>query len=211
MRDACYTCVTTFRRDLDHERQVQPVPSPFERFEHILKTRKPNEWPQSPNVDIGVLKLWFPGFGHGDFPFLDLHKVEMDDYNKDKPLSDRRELIFYRLCKPIPREDINAHILCHVFEYDRNGLLMLANHLGYGFNLGVVGTISASFFVHVNGKEAVLEGDGWWLQEVKFPRFSAGRGMMESTHWSPDGKHVASGYQDGLVLPVAEKKREKKL
>jgi acyl-CoA thioesterase len=141
-----------------------------------------------------------------------MYKVDMSGFNKNKAIPDRRELIYYRLLKPLPKEDTNAHILCHAFEADRNSLFMLGNHLGYGHDLGIAASLSYSFYVHVNADEAVMEGDGWWMQEVSWPRFSAGRGAMESLIWSPQGKHVATGYQDGIVLPMTAKPgRETKL
>lgn len=133
----------------------------------------------------------------------------MTAFNASKSLPERRELILYRLHKPLPPTDTSAHILCHAFEADRNGLIMLGNHLGYGYSLGPVASLSYSFYVHVNAEEAVMEGDGWWVQEVYWPRTSAGRGMMESRIWSPKGVHVASGYQDGIILPAGRPEKGK--
>jgi acyl-CoA thioesterase len=153
------------------------------------------------------MREWFPNEGPGGFPILDMHKVDMAEFNKDKDIVDRRELILYRPLASIPPQDFDAHIACHAFEADRNGLLMMANHLGYGRSLGAAASLSNSFYVHVNGEEAVMKGNGWWLQEVSYPRASAGRIMMEVKIWSPEGKHVASGYQDGIVVPREKSKR----
>lgn len=131
---------------------------------------------------------------------LDMYKVDMSEINKDKPVLDRRELLLYKLLEPIPKEDINAHIVCHAYEADRNGLLMIGNQLGYGYNLGTAASLSYSFYVHVNGEQVVMD-EGWWIQEVSFSRVSAGRAMLETKIWSPAGLHVASGYQDGIITP----------
>jgi acyl-CoA thioesterase len=147
--------------------------------------------------------------GHAHFPILDLYKVDMTAFNASRSVPERRQLILYRLHKPLPPTDPNAHILCHAFEADRNGLLMLGNHLGYGYKMGAVASLSYSFYVHVNAEEAVMDGEGWWIQELVFPRASAGRGMLESRIWSPEGVHVASGYQDGIVLPMTKSERGK--
>jgi acyl-CoA thioesterase len=58
--------------------------------------------------------------------------------------------------------------------------------------------------VHVNAEEAVMrEGeDQWWVQEMWFPRAAAGRGVVESKIWSPQGVHVATEYQDGLIQGI---------
>ncbi|KAF5653089.1 thioesterase thiol ester dehydrase-isomerase [Fusarium sp. NRRL 25303] len=207
----CLTSIVTFKRPVSSSDEVQGIP-PQERFKDILSSRKPDQWNPCPQADVDALKAKFPNEGHGAFPILDMYKVDMSDFNKDKAIPDRRELIYYRLLKPLPKQDTNAHILCHAFEADRNSLFMLGNHLGYGHDLGIAASLSYSFYVHVNADEAVMEGHGWWMQEVSWPRFSAGRGAMESLIWSPKGKHVATGYQDGIILPMTAKPgRETKL
>lgn len=207
--DICFTCLATFKRPLAGPSDVQDQPSPWQRYADILNSRPPDEWEASPQADIDFLRETFPMSGHAHFPILDLYKVDMTAFNASKPVPERRQLILYRLHKPLPSTDANAHILCHAFEADRNGLLMLGNHLGYGFKMGAVASLSYSFYVHVNAEEAVMDGEGWWIQEVSFPRASAGRGMMESRIWSPKGVHVASGYQDGMVLPMGKAERGK--
>ncbi|KAM4062668.1 thioesterase-like superfamily protein [Hirsutella rhossiliensis] len=197
----CFSCITTFKRSRSTPDEVQAPRSAQQRYADILSSRAPAQWAVSPQIDLDVVKQLFPNGGAGAFPILAMHKVGMEAYNAGKPAAERRELICYRLLKPLPKEDVNAHIVCHAFEADRNGLLMIANHLGYGHSLGKAASLTYSFYVHVNPEEAVMDGDGWWLQEIGWPRVSAGRCMMESKLWSPEGKHVASGYQDGIVLP----------
>ncbi|RBR20707.1 uncharacterized protein FIESC28_05224 [Fusarium coffeatum] len=207
----CLTSIITFKRPVLSINEVQGIP-PHERFGAILSSRRPDEWDPCPQADVDALKAKFPNEGHGAFPILDMYKVDMSAFNADRSIPERRELIYYRLLKPLPREDANAHILCHAFEADRNSLFMLGNHLGYGHDLGIAASLSYSFYVHVNAEDAVIESDGWWIQEVSWPRFSAGRGAMESLIWSPRGKHVATGYQDGIILPMTTKPgRETKL
>ncbi|XEV00252.1 hypothetical protein FSHL1_005539 [Fusarium sambucinum] len=209
--NACLTSIITFKRPVPSTAQVQGIP-PQERFKDILSSRNPDEWDPCPQADVDALKAKFPNEGHGAFPILDMYKVDMSVFNANKEIPERRELIYYRLLKPLSRQDINAHILCHAFEADRNSLFMLGNHLGYGHDLGIAASLSYSFYVHVNAEEAVMEGSEWWIQEASWPRFSAGRGAMESLIWSPERKHVATGYQDGIVLPMTTKpERETKL
>jgi acyl-CoA thioesterase len=136
----------------------------------------------------------------GSFPIVDMKKVDMSSFNKGKPLHERRELILYRLLEPLPaEEDANSHIVVHAYTVDRNGLLMLGNQMGMGKKFGRAASLSYSLVVHVNADEAVMKGEGWWVQEVMFPRAAAGRGIVESKIWSPEGLHVATEYQDGLV------------
>jgi acyl-CoA thioesterase len=180
-----------------------------ERYADILSQRAPDAWDASPQLDVDAVTVLFPNAGHGGFPILDMYKVDMTGYNADKEVPERRQLILYRPHKPIPEDDPNAHIVAHAFEADRNGLIMLTNSLGWGFNLGSAASLSYAFYVHVNAEEAVMKGDGWWIQEVYWPRVSAGRGLMESRIWSPEGKHVASGYQDGVAIPARKKEKKK--
>lgn len=180
---------------------VQESLSPQQRYAKILSSKPPTEWEPSPQLDVDAVRKLFPDAGHGAFPILDMYKVDMTAFNANKSLPERRELLLYRPLEPIPEQDVNAHIVCHAFEADRNGLLMLANHLGYA-ELGKTTSLSYSFYIHVNAAEAVMKGDGWWIQEVQWPRVSAGRGLIESRIWSPEGIHVASGYQDGISLPA---------
>ncbi|KAL6859532.1 thioesterase-like superfamily domain-containing protein [Trichoderma novae-zelandiae] len=201
----CFACLTTFKRPAPSPADHQIKGSAQERYADILSRRAPDEWDASPQLDVDAVTTMFPQAGHGGFPILDMYKVDMRAYNANRAVPERRELILYRPHKPIPEDDANAHIVAHAFEADRNGLIMLTNSLGWGFNLGSAASLSYSFYVHVNADEAVMRGDGWWIQEVCWPRVSAGRGMMESRIWSPEGKHVASGYQDGVAVPSVEK------
>ncbi|KAL7946994.1 thioesterase-like superfamily domain-containing protein [Trichoderma barbatum] len=204
-----FACLTTFKRPTPSPAELQIKGSAQERYADILSQRAPDEWEASPQLDVDAVTAMFPNAGHGGFPMLDMYKVDMRAYNADKEVPERRELLLYRPFKPIPEDDANAHIVAHAYEADRNGLIMLTNALGWGFNLGSAASLSYAFYVHVNADEAVMKGDGWWIQEVCWPRVSAGRGLMESRIWSPEGKHVASAYQDGIAIP--KKKAQEKL
>lgn len=144
----------------------------------------------------------FPDGGPGACPVLDIYKVEMPDEKMTQPMPDRRQLILYRLLHPLPESDINSHVLCHAFGADKNGLLMAANHLNWGEETdGTIASLSYSFYVHVNAEDAVMKDGAWWVQEVTWPRADACRVMMESRIWSPEGVHVATAFQDGVVRP----------
>ncbi|KAK3994224.1 thioesterase-like superfamily-domain-containing protein [Cladorrhinum sp. PSN332] len=177
-------------------------PSPQERFKSILDSRNPADWAPAPPVDLdGVVSL-VGSDQVGTFPIVEMRKVDMTEWNESRPVHERRELILYRLLKPLPANEgdgPNAHIVAHAYVADRNGLLMAANHLGLGWSLGRAASLSYSFVVHVNASEAVMEGEGWWVQEAWFPRAGKGRGIVECKIWSPEGVHVATEYQDGLI------------
>lgn len=209
--------------------------APQVRFANILSSRAPSEWPPSPITDIDAIVEFFASQGQslvGLFPMVDVRKVDMSTYNKDKPPHERREIMLYRLIKPLPvPTDGNDSVLVHAFSADRNGLLMVGNHNGLGHKFGKAATISNTFVVHENVDEAVMEfgkGNGsegldegvWWIMEYSFPRTARGRGIVVNKIWSPKGVHVATEYQDGVVrssdIPnpvahIAEKGRKGKL
>lgn len=152
-------------------------------------------------MDIDLVVKEFGNMGHGSFPVLDMHKVDMRAFNEGKPYAEIRQLLLYRPHKPIDKNDPNAHVVAHAFASDRNGLIMLGNHIGDNHDKGGAATLSYSFFVHVNAEDAVMDGSGWWVQENRWTRLTAGRCTMETRTWSPDGVHVATGIQDGTLTP----------
>lgn len=329
MGPICFTALVSFRPASSSQVVTQEDP-PQHRFAHILDSRPPHKWDPAPLVDIDrVVAMLPPGKkrGAGTFPCVDMKKVDMSDYNRGRPLHERRELILYRRIlspaeqekkrkqeqernkkggKQVEMEDPDAHILTHAFEADRNGLLMCGNHVGFGSSLARAATLSYSFVVHVSPEEAIMRSqqpkqrrpeederyqhqhqlelqqqhqdkmrelheherqrrssstsypptlslpfspsagpskhsshdhdpngrsehhgrnviqhfkheddkyddkdqeedeeagnrDEWWIQEATFPRVEANRCVVLSKIWSPQGKHVATEYQDGII------------
>ncbi|OLN85487.1 hypothetical protein CCHL11_08044 [Colletotrichum chlorophyti] len=201
--EVCFSCICTFKRAEDSRITSQEEP-PQTRFADILASKSPQDWPHAPPVDVDEIKSMFPDFGPGTFPIVDMHKVDLRAYNEGKPVTERRELIFYRLKEPLSADDPNTHALVHAFESDRNGLLMVGNHIGLGWNLGIAASLTYGFVIHVDVEQTVMKDpsgpdDGWWIQEVLFPRAGQGRGALMCKMWSPEGVHVATGYQDGIV------------
>ena len=139
----------------------------------------------------------------------------MTAHNASRPPRDRKEVLLYRLLKPLPEDDPNLHIVAHAFAADRNGLLMLGREFGFGWSLGAAATLSWSFYVHVDVKDAVMrgsayeasengeeggwDGEGWWVLEDSFERAAAGRGFIIGRIFSPSGLHVATAVQDGIA------------
>jgi len=215
----CYASICSFKSAESHSKGASIQDEPAQkRYASILASRKPQDWPPSPIVDIDGLMEVEGADQVGVFPVVDMKKVDMREFNKDKPVYERVELILYRLIKPLPSDgtdgyDANAHIVAHAFTVDRNGLLMGANHLGFGWSLGKAASLSYSLVMHVNAEECVMRDgeDQWWIQEATFPRAGAGRGIVMSRIWSPDGVHVATEYQDGLIRAFEEKPSREKL
>lgn len=210
----CFTAIASFKSGEPHTGSgtVDAAESPVqERFASILSSRPPEAWPPSPPVDIDMILDVVGKDIIGTFPAVDMKKVDMTAFNEGKPFHERRELLLYRLLKPLPDDgtdgwDANAHVIAHAFTVDRNGLLMAGNHLGIGRAFGRAASLSYSFVVHVNVEETVMKGDGWWVQEACFPRAGAGRTIVMSKIWSPEGVHVATEYQDGLAQAYEKSK-----
>lgn len=196
----CFSAIVSFRpagiSQLDaHE------PSAQTRFADILNSRPPSDWNSPPMCDIDGVVATMPMKEVDTFPVVDMRKVDLTAFNEGKPLHERRELLLYRLLAPLPASDPDAHIMTHAYEADRNGLLMIGNHAGFGHDYGRAASLSYSFVVHVNPADAVMKyGENeWWIQEACFPRVEAGRGILMSKIWSPAGVHVATEYQDGII------------
>ncbi|KAI1382391.1 Thioesterase/thiol ester dehydrase-isomerase [Hypoxylon crocopeplum] len=196
----CFSAMVSFRPSVVSQAVAQE-PSVQARFADILSSRSPSAWDPVPHIDIAGLVAASPVQKPGTFPAVDIKKVDLSAFNEGKPLHERRELLLYRLLAPLPADDPNVHILTHAFEADRNGLLMIGNHIGYGYDFGRAATLSYSFVVHVNPEDAMMSyGENeWWIEEACFPRVEAGRGIIMSKIWSPAGVHVATEYQDGII------------
>ncbi|KAI6094016.1 Thioesterase/thiol ester dehydrase-isomerase [Hypoxylon rubiginosum] len=196
----CFNALVSFRPTVPSQHIAQEI-SPQKRFADVLSSRPPSEWDYAPHVDIAKTVESHPMVRAGSFPLVDMRKVDLSTFNEGKSLHERRELILYRLLAPLPADDPNAHICTHAYEADRNGLLMIGNHVGFGHDFGRAASLSYSFIVHVNPQDAVMShgDDEWWIQEACFPRVEAGRGVIMSKIWSPSGVHVATEYQDGII------------
>ncbi|KAK4120259.1 Thioesterase/thiol ester dehydrase-isomerase [Parathielavia appendiculata] len=220
----CFTAICSLKLpEPDSAGVSTQEPQPQQRFASILSSRPPSAWPPAPPVDITGMVEIAGAHQAGKFPVAEMYKVDMTGYNQGRPVHERRELMLYRLRKPLTLvpacaepegndaevgaaavwdDDANAHVVAHAYVADRNGLLLVGNHVGFGYSLARAASLSYTFVVHVNAEQAVMrddEGDGWWVQEMWFPRTAAGRGVVKSKIWSPTGVHVATEYQDGLV------------
>ncbi|KAK3681085.1 thioesterase-like superfamily-domain-containing protein [Podospora appendiculata] len=212
LADPCFVAICSFKLAEPHSAGVSMQEDPPQtRFASILASRSsPQAWPPAPPVDIDAMVAMAGSEQVGWFPAVDMKKVDMTAYNDGKPVHERRELMLYRLLRPLPVDaewDANAHVVVHAFAADRNGLLMTSNHVGFGWSVGKVASVSNSFVVHVDAAQAVMGGDddGWWVQEASFPRAGSGRGIVMNKIWSPRGVHVATEYQDGLVRAFEER------
>lgn len=230
----CFSALVSLKLPEPHSLGLSlQEPPPQLRFASVLSTRQgPSDWPLVPRLDMQrvVDALGPAGAGlAGTFPALEMRKVGMGAYNAVRPMHQKRELILYRLLLPMAADEPkpNLHALLHAYVGDRNGMLMAANFMGLGNgNAKLITTLSNTFIVHTNVEDAVMHREGgtedpsgggrgeWWTYEVAYPRVANGRVMMEGKTWSPEGVHVATVYQDGVVrawrgLTMDAKEREK--
>jgi len=84
-------------------------------------------------ADDEAYRYWELSKQHGGytdpFPGLRLHKVHMDDYNKDKPSHglEHRNLKWYSVRGSMPSvdSDPNMHACAHLYASDRNSLFVM--------------------------------------------------------------------------------------
>ncbi|KAH6661339.1 thioesterase-like superfamily-domain-containing protein [Truncatella angustata] len=198
MGKICFSSLVSFRPP-EKTYYKHQEPSVQSRFATILSSRSPMEWIPAPPLDIDFYTQNTPRSLVGSFPALEMRKVDMRSFNNGRPLHERRELILYRLLAPLPPDEPAAHVMVHAYEADRNGILMVVNHIGWGHDFGRVASLSNSIVVHTNPADAIMQNGGWWVQEVLIGRSDAGRGMLHSKIWDPKGQHVATCYQDGIL------------
>jgi acyl-CoA thioesterase len=135
-----------------------------------------------------------------------MKRVDMSAYNDPREPLDRRQLIFY---KPIGEltSDLNLHMCAHLYASDRNSLFIVANFLGVGGSFSQMGSLTHTVVFHAPLKDLRLEekdslnspqGD-WFCKEDRTDRASVGRTNFHSRVFSPEGVHVISIVQDGMV------------
>ena len=151
--------------------------------------------------------------GHNDiFPGLEFTKVNMEAYNQDRHPSDKRQLMFYRPLGYMP-SDPNLQLCAHIYASDRNSLYIVANHLDIGDIYTQMSSLVHSTIFHsptrdLNfGPSASTESPmddksnkgRWFCKEDWTNRAAGGRAMFYSNVWAPNGTHVATFMQDGLI------------
>jgi acyl-CoA thioesterase len=128
-----------------------------------------------------------------------MRKVDMTQRNSTKHPSDWTNINIYRPIGIISLEDYNLNACAHIYASDRNSLYIVSNAVGFGDEVGTMGSLSHSVVLHVSSKELPLKTGEWWIQEAWTPRSGQGRGMHESRIWDSTGKHIASSWQEGMV------------
>lgn len=116
-------------------------------FGAALQGRSPEDHPEMPGIDApwyweyskqnGGYTDPFPGececvqvgaVDTDDTTGLQLHKPDMEPYNRDRAGVDRRSLKYYSALGAMPavQEDPNMHIAAHLYASDRNSLFVMS-------------------------------------------------------------------------------------
>ena len=173
-----------------------------------------------------------------EFPGVDARKVDMMGYNQSEEVKSHpekyRQLAIYSL-KGLPldpgnneelrgREESgefdNLYACAHMYACDRNSLLLIVRALGHKKFMSMASLTLTVVFHQLgealrmidwgSGEEGGREGvpKKWFVQEGWTPRSEENRAVHESWLWTPDGKLLATSYQDSLLRLT---KREEKL
>ncbi|RAL07647.1 acyl-CoA thioesterase [Aspergillus homomorphus CBS 101889] len=105
----------------------------------------------------------------------------------------------------------NLYACAHMYAADKNSLLLIPRALGMrAWNALASLTLTVVFHEHGEALRMVDWGAGdageqkkrWFIQEGWTPRSGENRAIHESWLWSPEGRLVATSYQDSLLKAV---------
>jgi hypothetical protein len=148
---------------------------------------------------------------HNIFPFpgLEMRKLDLSTHNAPLHPSRWTALHFYRPIGCISADLPNLHVCAHLYASDRNSLFLVSNAVGFGDEVGNMGSLSHSVVLHVRSEELLLQEGEWYIQEAWTPRSGEGRGVHESRIWNSKGVNIASSWQEGMVRK-AEREEEQR-
>lgn len=200
-----FTSTCVFKLAETSPLDVQAGINIWDKYKVSLEGKRPMDFEQCPSMDLP----WYwraqkEGKQNDRFPGLDCRKADMTTYNRNRHPLDRRHIIFYRSIGTLP-EDPNMHLVAHLYASDRNSLYLVANSLEIGDVFSGIGSLVHQVIFHTNAKDMNFgedrgpEKSEWFVKEDWTTRYSAGRGMFHSRVWSPEGKHVMTVTQDGLI------------
>jgi acyl-CoA thioesterase II len=198
-KGVCFTCTCSFKTEESSDLDAQESVDVWSKYDSVLKGKKPDDFPEAPGMDV-------PGYHNDKFPGLTMKRVDMSAYNDPREPLERRQLIFYRPIGELP-SDLNLHMCAHLYASDRNSLFIVANHLGVGGSFSQMGSLTHTVTFHANLKDLRFERNeppnssqgNWFCKEDRTDRASVGRANFHSRVFSPDGVHVMSIVQDGMV------------
>lgn len=206
-KGVCFTCTCSFKTDETGNLDAQESINVWEKYDVVLKGKNPDEFPEAPGMDMPFYwKLLEDGHSNDKFPGLKTMKPDMSAYNRSRQPLDRRQLIFYKPIGELP-SDPNLHMCAHLYASDRNSLFTVANHYEVGGNFSQMGSLAHTVIFHAPLKDLLLQAETlsdnsqgvWFCKEDRTDRASIGRAMYNSRVWSPNGTHVMSIMQDGMI------------
>jgi len=207
----CFTCTCSFKLAETSPLDVQERVDIGEKYKTVLKDKRPQDFEECPGVDIPWYWKRRQETGLNDaFPGLEARKVAMAAYNEPRHPLDRRQLILYRALGDLP-PDPNLHLCAHLYASDRNSLYIVANQFDTGEAYTQMSSLVHTVVFH-SGQEELMFGPSnetesllddtngrWFCMEDWSDRVAAGRAVFRSRVWAPDGTHVMSIMQDGLI------------
>jgi hypothetical protein len=190
---------------------VQDEVDIWSKYASVLKDKTPMDFEECPGIDAPWYWRRRKETGINEpFPGLQMHKVDMDNYNASRHPLDRRQLIMYRGIGDMPR-DPNLHLCAHLYASDRNSLYIVANHLDIGNDWTQMGSLVHTVVFHAEMDDLWFQPSSntvshlddtngrWFCKEDWSDRVVAGRAMFHSKVWSANGKHIATISQDGMI------------
>ncbi|KAK5122061.1 hypothetical protein LTR85_004307 [Meristemomyces frigidus] len=210
-KGVCFTCTCSFKVAETSPLDVQEKVDIWDKYKSVLEGRTPMDFEECPGMDVPWYWERRKETGHNDaFPGLQARKVDMAAYNDERHPLDRRQLILYRALGELP-PDPNMHLCAHLYASDRNSLFIVANHFEVGDVYTQMGSLVHSVVFHTGMKELMFGSSAttnsplddasgkWFCKEDSSDRVAAGRGLFHSKVFAPDGAHVASILQDGMI------------
>ncbi|OJJ73743.1 hypothetical protein ASPBRDRAFT_194666 [Aspergillus brasiliensis CBS 101740] len=232
----CFSCLCSFKRREKQSGFVhQPAPVQ-ERYASIIAGKSAEEYPVSPSVDADwwIEGLKTGDLVEREFPGVDMRKVDMGAFNQAEEVKRHperyRQLAMYSI-KGLPvvgeegrglreREEAgefdNLYACAHMYACDRNSLLLIPRALGET-RWSSMASLMLTVVFHELGEALRMldwgsEGKGglgkkWFIQEGWTPRSAENRAVHESWLWTPDGKLLATSYQDSLLRLTSLKEK----
>lgn len=170
----CFSCLCSFKRGEEEQTFGHQPPEVQQRYESILRGRRPEEQPISPNVDADwwVQHVQDGNIAEREFPGVDVRKVDMMNYNDTEYVKQNpgkyRQLSLYSMkgspdCS-IKSENIhdlkardrsgeydNLYACAHFYSSDKNSILLIPRALD-NTNFITIASLTFTVIFHQHGE-----------------------------------------------------------
>lgn len=165
--------------------------------------------PKAPDVDTPMWIKWAESIGAGPETHpVELRKLDTTKFNKERALTDRRIIHYFKSHDPLPENDVNLHIAALLYTSDRNSLFTILNIQDQDHWIRQIASIDHAFVCHdLNPR---VDGD-WLTMETLSDRAFDNRGLYTGRMYDSKGKLVCSFMQDGVVRLVPREDNGSKL